>query len=131
MLNPRFEEDLALKHFVISPGRSEAAIQLARCRPEEIPRPVPPSGSSVRMATRTSTFEEVDRHGGQGPDQSAAFPAGEGHLHRGESALGRTRIARAGRSDGWRRVRADNKTVRVALNDLYTLIERTLVANNA
>ncbi|MEZ5276763.1 MAG: ribonucleoside-diphosphate reductase subunit alpha [Opitutaceae bacterium] len=128
MLNPRFEEDLALKHSVISPGDQKPNYNW-----RGVVREDPPAGSSIRV---------VCPHGEEDFDlREVIDTVGKALtnvlLSRQEKEIfteeNQRWVERIARQVGARLEASatDNKTVRVALNDLYTLIERTLVANNA
>jgi ribonucleoside-diphosphate reductase alpha chain len=128
MLNPRFEEDLALKHSVISPVDQKPNFNWRGVVSEETP-----VQSSIRV---------VCPHGDEDFDLKEVIDTiGKALtnvlLSRQETEIfteeNKRWVARIARQVGanLEAKATDNETVRVALNDLYTLIERTLVENNA
>ena len=115
MLNPRFEEDLALKHSVISPGDQKPNYNW-----RGVVREDPPAGSSIRVVCphgdEDFDLREVIDTVGKALT-NVLLSRQEKEIFTEENQLWVERIARQVGA----RLEAsatDNKTVRVALNDL-------------
>jgi ribonucleoside-diphosphate reductase alpha chain len=128
MLNPRFEEDRALKHSVISSIDQKPNFNWRGVVKEETP-----SQSSIHVmcphGDEDFDIKEVIDTIGKALT-NVLLSRHETDIFTEENQRWVERIARevGGKLDA---TAIDNKTVRVALNDLYSLIERTLVENNA
>jgi ribonucleoside-diphosphate reductase alpha chain len=128
MLNPRFEEDLALKHSVISSHDQKPSFNWRGVIAEETPARSPIRVVCPHGDEDFDLKEVIDTVGKALTNVLVARDETEIFTEQNQRWV--ERIAReVGAS--LETSASDGQPVRVALNDLYTLIERTLVENNA